>query len=170
MRHSLYMAGTSTVKVPRSAAICRRNAPALNPCEITVQPPARSIGMTTAPSPLMCDGGMASNARVVTQAELEMHRRMHELQVREHCALGLPRSARGVHDHRDVFFVDARRREVDRLQQLLERLRACKRGADSNAVIQTGGTLRGREQVRERCRSEERRVGKECRSRWSPDH
>src|SRR3712207_9110464 len=28
----------------------------------------------------------------------------------------------------------------------------------------------GREEVFERCRSEERRVGKECRSRWSPYH
>ena len=38
--------------------------------------------------------------------------------------------------------------------------------ANSGEVAQRRGVRRGEE----RCRSEERRVGKECRSRWSPYH
>src|SRR2546430_15785058 len=36
--------------------------------------------------------------------------------------------------------------------------------------LRVGGGRVGRRTGRERLRSEERRVGEECRSRWSPDH
>src|SRR2546428_1336604 len=43
-------------------------------------------------------------------------------------------------------------------------------GVGVTAMVCLWWTLRGLSRVSERSRSEERRVGKECRSRWSPDH
>ena len=42
--------------------------------------------------------------------------------------------------------------------------------ARREAVLRFGGPMQIQESNRERRRSEERRVGKECRSRWSPYH
>ena len=50
-----------------------------------------------------------------------------------------------------------REREIDHLQAQLDKLRRMNFGSRS-------------EKVSRRIRSEERRVGKECRSRWSPYH
>src|SRR5436189_2763831 len=61
----------------------------------------------------------------------------------------------------------ARRDQHDELGLLFPRRAALEKIADDRDVGDSGDA--GAIQLRDVARSEERRVGKECRSRWSPD-
>ena len=65
---------------------------------------------------------------------------------------------------RPAFFILYLESYISRLNEILRHDLTLSVGEPDNAAAQTGaGTAFG-------VRSEERRVGKECRSRWSPDH
>src|SRR3712207_9115338 len=65
--------------------------------------------------------------------------------------------------------VEAERRDAERAEGHVEQAR---RGVlrDHEVVVAAHGLVARDDDVRPRQRSEERRVGKECRSRWSPYH
>ncbi len=63
MRHSVYIAGTISVCVTRSASMTRMNAAALNSGSITTAPPTWTIAATMATSPVTWLAGTASAER-----------------------------------------------------------------------------------------------------------
>ena len=74
---------------------------------------------------------------------------------------------------RPAFFILYLESYISRLNEILRHDLTLSVGEPDNAAAQTGvGTAFGVNGDHEQglCRSEERRVGKECRSRWSPYH
>ena len=68
-----------------------------------------------------------------------------------------------------VGFVGARADMDEILQAMMDRI--VHRGPDGEGRFVDGQVALGHPELpKERSRSEERRVGKECRSRWSPYH
>src|SRR5256886_5898186 len=85
--------------------------------------------------------------------------------IRDLTVTGVQTCALPISDFCDGAF---RRRSCEygiRLRAFSERIECTRAGECAVAVC-----YRDREEFRERIRSEERRVGKECRSRWSPYH
>ena len=109
--------------------------------------------MMLATTPVTCPSGTAAierSAAVSLQARDEHHRRMDDVAMREHRALRLARGARGVEDHRGVFFADLGRRCRRRVVGEFGKARELRIVIDRDAMRQVGNVARIRQAIGQR--------------------